>query len=128
MTYQNLGEKEKALKYFKRTFLLNPNLTSLKFDYANLLGNLSRYEEAKLIYDNAMNEILVAMQKLAKIEELYDKLPKLDCGSCGSPSCRALAEDIVLGYTTDDSCIVKFKEKIMQFASDMISIDDNKNI
>lgn len=77
---------------------------------------------------NLDDDMMVAMQKLAKIEELYDKLPKLDCGSCGSPSCRTLAEDIVLGYTTDDSCIVKFKEKIMQFASDMISIDDNKNI
>ena len=46
LTYQNLGENDKALRYFKQTFLLNPELMSLKFDYANLLGNLGRYEEA----------------------------------------------------------------------------------
>ena len=46
LTYQNIGDNEKALKSFRRTFLLNPNLTSLKFDYANLLGNMNKNEEA----------------------------------------------------------------------------------
>ena len=46
LTYQNIGENDKALKYFKQTLLLNPNLTSLRFDYANLLGNLDKNEEA----------------------------------------------------------------------------------
>ena len=46
LVYQNLGENDKALKAFKQTFLINPNLTSLRFDYANLLGNLDRNEEA----------------------------------------------------------------------------------
>lgn len=76
---------------------------------------------------NLDDDITVAMQKLARIEELYETLPKLDCGSCGSPTCHALAEDIVLGYTTDDACIVKFKEKIMNFASDIMNIDVKNN-
>ena len=46
LSYQNSGDAEKALCYFKQTFLINPNLTSLRFDYANLLGNLNRNEEA----------------------------------------------------------------------------------
>lgn len=46
LTYQNMGENEKALKSFERTFELNPNLTALKFDYANLLGNLNQNEKA----------------------------------------------------------------------------------
>ena len=46
LCYQNLDDSEKALKYFKQTFLINPKLTSLRFDYANLLGNLDRNEEA----------------------------------------------------------------------------------
>ena len=76
---------------------------------------------------NLDDDITVAMQKLARIEELYEALPKLDCGSCGSPTCHALAEDIVMGYTTDDACIVKFKEKIMHFASDIMNIDVKNN-
>ena len=46
LTYQNLGDNEKALSKFERTFELNPQLTALRFDYANLLGNLDRNEEA----------------------------------------------------------------------------------
>lgn len=54
----------------------------------------------------------VALQKLMKIEEIYDTLPKIDCGSCGSPSCHAMAEDIVRGYKKETDCIFKLKEKL----------------
>ena len=46
LAYQNMGENDKALKTFKQTFLINPNLVSLKFDYANLLGNMDKNNEA----------------------------------------------------------------------------------
>ncbi len=46
LTYQNLGENDKALRFFKHTFLINPNLTALRFDYANLLGNMDKKEES----------------------------------------------------------------------------------
>ncbi len=38
---------------------------------------------------------LVAMNNLMEIEEITKSLPQVDCGLCGSPSCRAFAEDIV---------------------------------
>lgn len=72
---------------------------------------------------NLDDDIAVAMQKLAKIEALYETLPKLDCGSCGSPTCRALAEDIVLGFTSENACIVKFKERVLNFAKEASSIN-----
>ena len=40
---------------------------------------------------------LVAMQKMMEIETILETLPKVDCGLCGAPSCRACAEDIVNG-------------------------------
>ena len=46
LSYQNIGENEKALETFKKTFELNPELTALKFDYANLLGNMDKNDEA----------------------------------------------------------------------------------
>lgn len=72
---------------------------------------------------NLDDDMTVAMQKLARIEELWNTLPKLDCGSCGSPSCRALAEDIVLGYASENACIVKFKERVLEFARQANDID-----
>ena len=39
-----------------------------------------------------------AMEMLTEIEKIYKNLPQIDCGKCGSPSCRAFAEDKVKGY------------------------------
>ena len=41
--------------------------------------------------------MLESITKMKQIEELCNEFPGLDCGSCGAPSCRALAEDIVRG-------------------------------
>ncbi|SKC84264.1 [Fe-Fe] hydrogenase large subunit C-terminal domain-containing protein [Maledivibacter halophilus] len=52
-----------------------------------------------------------AMQKMSKCIEIKEQLPSLDCGACGSPTCQVMAEDIVLGHTTLDDCMVLFKKK-----------------
>ena len=46
LSYQNLGENEKAYDYYQKTFKINPELTALRFDYANLLGNMEQYPDA----------------------------------------------------------------------------------
>ena len=53
-----------------------------------------------------------AMDKLQQIEEITARLPGLDCGSCGAPTCRALAEDVVRGYGSESDCIYKYKEQM----------------
>ncbi|MGI6432648.1 MAG: [Fe-Fe] hydrogenase large subunit C-terminal domain-containing protein [Sphaerochaetaceae bacterium] len=47
-----------------------------------------------------------ALKKLEKIEELTTFLPGIDCGLCGSPTCRAFAEDITRGYVSIRRCVV----------------------
>lgn len=47
----------------------------------------------------------VAMEKLRRIDEVVKRFPGIDCGSCGSPSCLALAEDVVQGYARETDCI-----------------------
>jgi len=46
-----------------------------------------------------------AIEKLKRIEDLNESLPGLDCGSCGSPGCHALAQDVVMGYAEETDCI-----------------------
>ena len=46
LAYQNIKENEKSLKCFIKVFELNPELTMLRFDYANLLGNIGKETEA----------------------------------------------------------------------------------
>ena len=46
LSYQYLGDNDKAFDYYSKTFSLNPELTALRFDYANLLGNMGKNTEA----------------------------------------------------------------------------------
>lgn len=52
-----------------------------------------------------------AMRIMNEINELEKELPKLDCGTCGAPSCKALAEDIVRGFSKPRECIFLTVEK-----------------
>lgn len=53
-----------------------------------------------------------AMTKMKRIYELNMNLPQVDCGICGSPSCKALAEDIVQHGASLSQCI--FIQRILE--------------
>ncbi len=42
---------------------------------------------------------------MSKVNDIQNRLPGLDCGSCGAPTCRALAEDVVRGVASETDCI-----------------------
>ena len=48
-----------------------------------------------------------------KASRFLNGLPGLDCGSCGSPTCKALAEDIVKGVdcAKPEDCIYLMREQ-----------------
>ncbi|MCB5295789.1 MAG: [Fe-Fe] hydrogenase large subunit C-terminal domain-containing protein [Candidatus Cloacimonadaceae bacterium] len=56
-------------------------------------------------------DIKKAIQKMKKINEFLTMLPGLNCSACGSPTCYALAEDIVLGKASIDDCVVLKRHK-----------------
>jgi len=64
-----------------------------------------------------------AIEKAQQIEVLASSLPGLDCGSCGSPSCRALAEDIVRGFAQETDCIFKLRERVKNLAEEMMELE-----
>ena len=63
-----------------------------------------------------------AMRKMQMIEEIYDRLPQLGCGSCGSPTCREFAEDIVRGKAQERDCIFRLREKIEMLAKEITEL------
>ena len=63
-----------------------------------------------------------SVEMMREIDEIESRLFGLDCGSCGAPSCRALAEDIVLGYATEDACIYLLKNKVEAVRDSMLSL------
>ncbi len=69
------------------------------------------------------DDMSVAMQKLEELEEIAARLPKLDCGSCGAPSCHALAEDIVRGFAVETDCVFKLRERVRRLAMEMVDLE-----
>lgn len=67
-------------------------------------------------------DIFKAMYKVELMEKTLKKLPGLDCGSCGSPNCKALAEDIVQGEAVETDCIFKLRERVRDLAQEMVGL------
>ena len=53
-----------------------------------------------------------AMRKMQKIQTISKCFSQIDCGSCGAPTCNALAEDIVRGEASEDDCIIEMRRQI----------------
>lgn len=66
-----------------------------------------------------------ALKMMDQIEEIRQRLPGLDCGSCGSPTCQALAEDIVMGYAHETDCLFVLKERVREMAKQMVWLSEN---
>ncbi|RJQ08211.1 MAG: 4Fe-4S dicluster domain-containing protein [Bacillota bacterium] len=64
-------------------------------------------------------DVTMAMAKVELLEKTVESLPNLDCGSCGSPSCRALAEDIARGLAFETDCVFKLRERVRDLAAEM---------
>lgn len=65
-----------------------------------------------------------ALEKLSELERIEKTLPGLDCGSCGAPSCRALAEDVVRGVASTDECIYRFRESMTSLFHDLHKLEE----
>lgn len=72
-----------------------------------------------IVLDDDVSKALVKMERLDRITE---ELPGLDCGACGSPSCRALAEDIIRGYSFESDCVIKLRERVKTLAEEILDL------
>jgi ferredoxin len=54
-----------------------------------------------------------AIEKLAKKAEIFQSLPGIDCGSCGAPNCKALADDIIRGEANIMYCLFKLRDAFL---------------
>ncbi len=60
-------------------------------------------------YGTLSSDRRTAMRMMRDIETITKRLPGLDCGSCGAPTCMAFAEDIVKGRADPEECTVMLK-------------------
>jgi len=86
--------------------------------------------DKKLEYAGVLSlsdNIIEAMGMLQEVERLEKLFPGLDCGSCGSPSCRTLAEDIVTGHAARlNDCIFILRQEAETAGLDVSKEDTPK--
>ncbi|MDF2875899.1 MAG: rsxB 1 [Sporomusa sp.] len=69
-------------------------------------------------------DITKAMTKIEFMDRTLKSLPGLDCGSCGSPNCKALAEDIAQGLASMTDCVFILRKKVRDLAYEMVDLAD----
>ncbi len=72
------------------------------------------YSSAEILGADRMQ----SFRMMAEIERIRKLLPGMDCGSCGAPTCRAHAEDVVRGESKLDDCVIRMREILRELAHD----------
>lgn len=84
-----------------------------KLEHSSTDGSIGeKYKEQFIVnYESKDNfnhkfaeDFASAVKKMNEMNRLYNMLPGIDCGQCGSPSCRAFAEDVVRGLSREEDC------------------------
>ncbi len=110
------------------TFVAKTRLSSLK-KYLPVSCNHIEKIPDELNWDYPLEPLSVlkladnvtdSMKLMNQVSQMVKNFPELDCGTCGAPTCRALAEDIVRGYASVDDCIFRLKDKMASEGKDNI--------
>lgn len=90
------------------------------------VGRKDKYEGCELYYENFLKPLMVVteqcrpaemetvIEKINERKELFSRLPNIDCGACGSPTCLTFAEDVVNGDLREEDCIFLHNEMLKE--------------
>lgn len=93
--------KRMVLKYFN------------KLKYTNMCGDIADgykdqftvdYNDSMIKSPKFSEDFSEAVKIMKYMNHLINILPGIDCGQCGSPSCRAFAEDVARGLSLIEEC------------------------
>jgi len=111
LTIQNPFISKARLQSLRRYLPVSCNFLSgneakyIPEDY--FFQDIPQYRPISKLSDN----VAESMRMMADIQHLREKLPGIDCGACGAPTCRARAEDAIkAGLSKVDCPILKARE------------------
>ncbi len=73
-------------------------------------------------------DLAKAIRKRKEKEEIYESLPKIDCGACGAPTCITFAEDVVRGYAELSDCIFKLPQRFKELSKEFSELLDEPSL
>lgn len=107
MTMQNPFIAKARLQSLRRYLPVSQNfLSGEQTEYipdGYLFNELPEYSPISRLSTNMAE----SMRMMADIQKLRCELPGIDCGSCGAPTCRAFAEDVVKYGGDIDDCLLR---------------------
>ncbi len=102
LTVENPFVARARIQKLRKFMPVSRNSVSKNYDITQLSWTKSLPPSTSMkLADN----VIMAMKMMAQMKEIEEALPGLDCGICGAPSCRELADDIVRGYSKATDCI-----------------------
>lgn len=102
MTIENPFIARTKLQSIKRYLPVSQNRLPKDMHYIPdeyISEELPEYSHISRLSDNFSE----SMKMMAEIQRIRETLPGIDCGACGSPTCKAFAEDIVRGISPANS-------------------------
>ncbi len=109
LTIQNPFIAKARLQSLRRYLPVSKNFLSDNDEYLPsefLFDNMPTYQPISRLSDSMAE----SMRMMADIQKIKSQLPGIDCGSCGAPNCRAMAEDIVKGQSTIEKCLIRNRD------------------
>ena len=106
LTMQNPFIAEARLHSLRRYLPVSQNALPIGTDYIPddfLFEDLPAYAPISRLG----NSIAESMRMMADIQKFKSTLPGIDCGSCGAPTCRAFAEDVIKKTACPEDCRLK---------------------
>lgn len=67
-----------------------------------------------------------AIEKMNRREELLAKLPRINCGVCGAPTCETFAEDVVLGRAEFSQCFAVQRDELKRMLRQSLDIVERR--
>jgi iron only hydrogenase large subunit-like protein len=73
-------------------------------------------------------DLAKAIKKRKEKEEIYESLPKIDCGACGAPECITFAEDVVRGKAKLTECIFNLPHRFKELSKEFSELLDEPDL
>jgi ferredoxin len=108
--------------YVARSRALHLQQSLPKWDPAQTAGIRGRYErgEFRTTVPFAVRpprplgrDIVTAIARMQERDRLAARLPGIDCGACGAPTCTTFAEDVVIGHAGEADCVFVHQDQLL---------------
>jgi hypothetical protein len=72
-------------------------------------------------------DISKAIHKMHRRNQIFEGLPKIDCGACGAPTCLTFAADVVKGDAEADECVFLAMKALESKSKALLELIERQN-